>query len=482
MNEFNRRFLGPFYTWFPAEGPLSRDKYPKVMDFYAQGKTHSQRVLFGGNRTRKTGTGLFESSLHITGLYHDWWPGYKFSHPIKAWIIGVTAEDTLDVLQTLLVGDELAGVQGLIPPQLVANVSYKYKRAIRTMYVKHFTNGVFDGYSMVTFKSDSEGREKFQGRRIDLALIDEECSDGVFEETVTRTMATEPEIIDGQVVTKENGLIIFTFTPLQGKTPLVRRLTEKEVPHRYVTTITWDDCPHLTDKAKREMLESFHPHTRDARSKGIASLGSGVIFPIPVDMVFIKPIPIPEHWFRWYGLDLGWNNTSAVFIAHDRDSDIMYIYSEYVGEKQIAAVNASSIKAMSLNGQLIGAADTSIMQINPKDGTRLIEEYRREGLKLVKPDKTVETGINVMWQRLQTGRLKVFNTCTRFKLEYENYHRDEEGKIVKSNDHLMDAARYGIVSGAAYGKTKYEIMYPDEINHNIALQRNNSAANPYTGL
>ena len=34
-----------------------------------------------------------------------------------------------------------------------------------------------------------------------------------------------------------------------------------------------------------------------------------------------------------------------------------------------------------------------------------------------------------------------------WRSEFRKYHRDEKGKIVKANDHLMDATRYLIVSG-----------------------------------
>jgi phage terminase large subunit-like protein len=453
------------------------------MDFFAAGKNSSQRILFGGNRTRKTGTGLFEFAAHVTGLYHSWWPGYRFNHPIKAWVVGVTSEDTLDVLQLQLVGDEFANLQGLIPRHLIVNVTYKYKSAIRTMYVKHFDSAnKLDGYSVVTFKSDSEGRKKFQGRHIHLIHLDEEMSDGVFEESLTRTMETAPDVEDGKIVSRENGLLIKTFTPLSGKTPLVRRLTEKVQAHRYVETITWDDCPHLTEDVKRELLESYHPHTRDARSRGIPNLGSGIIFDIPVERVFIKPIRLPDHWFRFYGLDLGWHNTSAVFIAHDRDTDIMYVYNEFIGEKQIAAVNASSIKALTFGGKLVGVADTSIMQINPLDGRRLIEEYEREGLRLIKPYKVVEAGIQVLWQRFRLGTLKIFDTCQHLKTEYENYHRDENGKIKKAEDHLVDALRYAAMSGVSSGVSKYAIDNPNDIENYIPENKQRMEIDAYTGL
>ena len=50
-----------------------------------------------------------------------------------------------------------------------------------------------------------------------------------------------------------------------------------------------------------------------------------------------------------------------------------------------------------------------------------------------------------MLQRLQSGRLKVFNHLDQFLQEYRQYHR-QDGKIIKKNDDLMSAARYAIRS------------------------------------
>ena len=52
------------------------------------------------------------------------------------------------------------------------------------------------------------------------------------------------------------------------------------------------------------------------------------------------------------------------------------------------------------------------------------------------------------------GRLKVFTSLSNWYSEFRMYRRDQEGRIVKEFDHLMDAFRYLVMSGRDRMKTK----------------------------
>ena len=54
---------------------------------------------------------------------------------------------------------------------------------------------------------------------------------------------------------------------------------------------------------------------------------------------------------------------------------------------------------------------------------------------------------------MSAGRFKVFSSCETWFQEYRLYHRDEAGRTVKRNDHLMDATRDAVRSGRARMKT-----------------------------
>lgn len=221
---------------------------------------------------------------------------------------------------------------------------------------------------------------------------------------------------------------------------------------RYTVTCGWDDVPHLDEKTKAELLESTMPYLRDARSKGIPSLGSGAIYPIPVSEIICDPFRIPDHWKRGYGLDVGWKRTAAIWIAEDPLDGTRYAYAEYYRGDAIPSIHAEAIK---LRGDwILGAIDPASRGRGQDDGQRLFEQYAALGLNLVPADNSVDAGIYQLWSRLETQRFKVFNTLQNFLAEYRIYRRDEKGRIVKENDHAMDAGRYANSTFDVTGKVR----------------------------
>lgn len=209
--------------------------------------------------------------------------------------------------------------------------------------------------------------------------------------------------------------------------------------------------PHLSQQQKDELLDAFPLHEREARAKGVPMLGAGRIYPIDEKELIVKPFEIPHYWPMAYGLDVGWKITSAHWAAWDRDNDIVYICREHYLGQQPPQVHADAIKQ---RGEWIwGAIDPASAGANQKDGSTLINEYRMLGLNLVEADNTVEAGIMACYRRMASGRLKVFATCANWIREFRIYRRDENGKVVKENDHAMDDTRYLIMTGMKYATT-----------------------------
>lgn len=214
---------------------------------------------------------------------------------------------------------------------------------------------------------------------------------------------------------------------------------------RYLVTCTWDDVPHLTEAAKAELLSSYEPHMRDARSAGVPSLGAGAIYPIPLSEILCTPFDIPAYWPRVYTLDVGWKRTAALWGAHDRANDVVYLYTEHYRGQAEPSIHATAIKAR--GAWIPGACDPAARGRAQRDGEQLLVTYQQLGLELTPAVNAVEAGIYAVYERLSTGRLKIFSTLLNWQFEYRIYRRDERGKIVKEHDHLMDCTRYLVVSG-----------------------------------
>lgn len=227
---------------------------------------------------------------------------------------------------------------------------------------------------------------------------------------------------------------------------------------KFVDTIEWEDCAHLLPpvmpaETLAEFEKSLAPHQREARRRGIPSIGSGAVYPVPDDDLLVEPFSIPAHWGQGYGLDVGWRVTAACFLAHDPDRDIFYVTGEYYGREKEPIIHAHAIRSM-MPYALKGAIDPAAEGSSQVDGQKLIQEYKKLGLELKKADNAVEAGIHSMLTRMQSGRFKVFNHCDQWLKEKRLYRRRGDmdgsqaktdaarGKIVKTNDHLMDASRY----------------------------------------
>lgn len=212
----------------------------------------------------------------------------------------------------------------------------------------------------------------------------------------------------------------------------------------------WNDCPHLSEQQKAELLASIPEYQRDARTAGIPTMGSGAIFPIADELISIEPFNIPKHWALIGGLDFGWDHpTAGVKAAYDRDADCVYVISCYRVRTATPIIHSGALRTWGLS--LPWAWPHDGLQHDKGSGEQLAEQYRNQGLNLLPERATfedgsngVEAGLMVMLDRMQTGRLKVFSNCRDWFEEKRLYHR-QDGKVFKEHDDLMSATRYAIM-------------------------------------
>ena len=230
----------------------------------------------------------------------------------------------------------------------------------------------------------------------------------------------------------------------------------------------WDDVPHLTEAQKTDLLSAYPPHQRDVRSKGIPRLGAGAIYPIDESLIAVEDFsPIPKHWPKAFGMDVGWNRTAVVWGAKNPDTQITYLYSEHYAGSSEPMAHAAAIKAR--GAWIPGAIDPAADGRSQVDGRNLFQMYLSLGLNIEKADNAVEAGIATVWTALSSGQLKVFRSLVNWLAERRLFRRDATGKPVRPQlsgvysagsgdsgqvgDHLMAATRYLLMTGMDRAKT-----------------------------
>jgi phage terminase large subunit-like protein len=419
--------------------------YAKQREFFALGATHHERLLFAGNQQGKTLAGAFEMACHLTGEYPEWWTGRRFNRPVRAWCIGESSQQVRDGAMAKLCGgrgDELLGT-GMLPQASfigTPSVGHGVSDFFDTARIRHKSGGV----SVVQWKTYEQGREKLQGVTCDVVWLDEEPDMGIYQECLARVVAT-------------GGIVYMTFTPLHGISDVVRRFLYENSPDRATVTMTIDDALHIPAEERQRIIDSYLPHERDARARGVPLLGSGRVFNAPETEITAQPFAIPAHYALLWGIDPGVGHPfAAALLAWDKDSDAVYVVLGIRMADALPLQHAAAMKAV-LNGW-----GRKIPVAWPQDATQrrefegrlepLAKVYKAHGLNMASHHATfadgsnsTELGILQMQERFASARLKVFASCTEWFEEYRQYYR-KDGQIVKIRDDLMSATRVGVMA------------------------------------
>lgn len=209
-----RKKTRKLFSYYPDTGQLRRELYTKHMEFFKAGALHQERAAIAGNRCGKTVMSCYETTLHLTGEYPEWWEGHRFDHPVDWWAASDTSETTRDILQLELLGQVGSFGTGMIPKSNIIGEPTRRRGiadAVDTVFVRHASGGE----SVLSFKSYDQGREKFQGTAKHGISLDEEPTEAIYFECLTRLMTTK-------------GLMICTFTPLKGMSGMVMRYLYNE--------------------------------------------------------------------------------------------------------------------------------------------------------------------------------------------------------------------------------------------------------------
>jgi len=421
-----------------------------------------RRGILAANRVGKTVSTCYETAMHLTGLYPDWWEGYRFTTPITAMVAGEGWSQVALVLQNELLGTQDVKITenlgtGAIPRDCIVVDTMRNDGANNSGCEIRHTSG---SNSYLLFANYTQEVRQLQGFKLNLAVFDEQPPDDFFSEIVTRTATTQ-------------GKVLCSFTPLKGLNGLVSKFWNNEEGYEYIR-VSWDDVPEyspwgepfLLAATRRQLEKDYLPHEREARIAGKPVMGKGAVFQLgnwPTyktgDIDFLRMSRIQ----RVIALDLGLVNDKTVISLmywepHERTA---YLHRQIVVQGIEEAVPTQYINHL-LRPEVFGTpivlpADASTAGRYTMSANSIRELFEQYELNVV--DKAIMNppdsqgrvtnhkayGINQMRQMLEVGNLMVNENCTHFLNEAQNYFVDEKGRFSDPDD-CIDSCRYALLA------------------------------------
>lgn len=454
-------------------------------DFFQTGAS-PRRGILAANRIGKTVSTCFETAMHLTGLYPDWWPesAKRFTHPITAFVAGEGWEQVARVLQDELIGTKDIKIRdqigtGAIPKNCIVQETMRCDGAnVIGVEVRH----VSGENSYLLFGNYTQEVRNLQGFKLSLVVFDEQPPDDVFSELVTRTATTQ-------------GQVMCSFTPLKGLNGLVSKFWYQEEGYEHVR-VSWDMVPEydpwgepfLLVETRRQLERDYLPHEREARIAGIPVMGQGAVFQIrewPTYKTGDYDFRTMNNIERIIALDLGLirDKTVVSLLYWCRDTQEAWLHSQIVVKGQEEANPNLYIQ------HLLRPAVHGCPIVLPPDAStpgrytmsalsirQLFEEHSLNVLAqpiMNPPDSEGRVtnnksyGVNIMRQMLELGTFRINENCQEFLREAKNYFVDERGRFSDPDD-CIDSARYALLGCLNGWSEPYDGLTPQ---HRMAEAR-----------
>ena len=397
------------------------------------------KLVIGGNRSGKSHCSAYETACHITGVYPDWWEGFRFHEPIDCGIVSVDTDQMIKGAQQKLMGwpDEFG--TGFIPKDLIIFDELKERPqtngCLQRVSVRHASGG----NSRVFFMTFEQKLKSFMGFMWRHCWFDEEPPFKYFDEVRFRMM-------------DKGGRILLSFYPPDGQTELLTFLDEMmEKTPEYIDqfSLQWSDNPTL-DPETVEMMEKTTPDwLKESRKYGRPGVGEGRVIPFSRDVYTCEPFEIESHWPQIAAIDVGYDHgTGAVCLALDNQSNTIYAFREYFSKETLPAVHASALRKW---GKIPFIADAPMNRRSATDGKSLYDIYQEEGLEIITRQTDVMASINKINTVISERRFYVFDTCRVLLDQMGKYRRSKNEKtgkvtIVKKDDDVIDPLRSALMN------------------------------------
>ena len=192
------------------------------------------------------------------------------------------------------------------------------------------------------------------------------------------------------------------------------------------------------------------------------------------DVHVVEPYSIPNSWIKFRSCDYGYGSYSGVLWFAVSPSEQLVVYRELYVSKVLATDLADQILELEAeDGNLkYGVLDSSLWHKRGDTGPSLAEQMILRGCRFRPSDRSKGSrvsGKNEIHRRLQVdeftkeSRLVFFNTCTETIAQLPSIPLDKknpEDVDTRSEDHLYDALRYGVMSRPRFNIFDYDPHIP----------------------
>lgn len=211
------------------------------------------------------------------------------------------------------------------------------------------------------------------------------------------------------------------------------------------------DNPSLSKKTLERYKNMYSGVFYDRYIRGLWVVAEGLVYPM-----FNNVVPtVPRKYDTYYiGMDYGILNPTAMLLVGHCDG-VWYVVKEFYHSGRETNQQKTDAEYYVDLKQLAGDLTIKRLIVDPSAASFITLVEKEHQFKIWDADNTVIEGIQHVAQCIADKKLMVNDCCKRTIQEFGLYRWDEtapEDKVIKENDHAMDALRYVIQTAGIWRK------------------------------
>jgi hypothetical protein len=451
--EVLRRRAHPLYTYAP-------DDHAERNQLGFHQSTAMIRLVFGGNQSGKTRCVAQEVAMLLLGKHRF----RAVRTPIRVYAISASYRTLQEGLYRHL--------KYLLPEWEVAAKGPLISGGWELPNYVRLRNG--SQIDFISGEGREEARKKIQAAEIDVAVIDEEVDQLIWDELQVRRLARGGSVIVcATLVRSEPWCLALEDRSEAG---------DSEVHVTRLSTLKARDRGHVSARIVAEMESMLCDEDRAVRLLGKSRRNEGLVYPEFGRANIIEPFVIPKTWTRYCAMDPGWRTFAVLWVAVAPNGNYVIYREIYAHATHYQVISdtyfaASGYKkhptkphtwmwddSRSEKFQVVWV-DPSAFGHHETGEMRTGNLLAREGVPVCPARNDVMAGIELCRGSLMEGmdgvpRMRIFNTCRETVLELRQYRiqkdnkdanrHEKAGTPIKRKDHACDCWRYLEMGGLQY--------------------------------